>query len=95
MNCKEGHMNKEDLLPHLNQFITVTLANGSNHSGYISNVKEIQEGGEDPEIQLVNGLLVETVRLEDITEITFPAREETTSLPVIDLTKGYEQGDNE
>ena len=88
-------MNKEDLLPHLNQFITVTLANGSNHSGYISNVKEIQEGGEDPEIQLVNGLLVETVRLEDITEITFPAREETTSLPVIDLTKGYEQGDNE
>ena len=88
-------MNKEDLLPHLNQFITVTLANGSNHSGYISNGKEIQEGGEDPEIQLVNGLLVETVRLEDITEITFPAREETTSLPVIDLTKGYEQGDNE
>ena len=88
-------MNKEDLLPHLNQFITVTLANGSNHSGYISNVKEIQEGGEDPEIQLVNGLLVETVRLEDITEITFPAREETTSLPVIDLTKGYERGDNE
>ena len=84
-------MNKEDLLPHLNQFMTVTLTDGSNHSGYISNVKEIQEGGEDPEVQLVNGLFVETVRLADITEISFPAREETTSLPVIDLVKGYEQ----
>ncbi|MBQ1325501.1 MAG: hypothetical protein IIY52_05730 [Solobacterium sp.] len=84
-------MNKEELLPHLNQFITVTLTDGSNHSGYISNVKEIQEGGEDLVVQLVNGLFVETVRLEDITEITFPAREETTSLPVIDLAKGYEQ----
>ncbi len=48
--------------------------------------------GDDLEVQLVNGLFVETVRLEDITEISFPAREETTSLPVIDVTKGYEQG---
>ncbi len=78
-------------MPHLNQFMTVTLTDGSNHSGYISNVKEIQEGGENPEVQLVNGLFVETVRLEDIAEISFPAREETSALPVIDVTKGYEQ----
>ena len=51
-------MNRETLLPHLNQFMTVTMADGSNHSSYISNVKEIQEGGENPEVQLVNGLFV-------------------------------------
>lgn len=47
--------------------------------------------GDDLEVQLVNGLLVETVRLGDVTEIRFPAREETTALPVIDLTEGYEK----
>ncbi len=89
-------MKREDLLEHLNKFMTVTLTDGSNHSGYISNAKEIREGeGDDLEVQLVNGLFVETVRLAEITEISFPAREETTSLPVIDLVKGYEQGDSE
>ena len=85
-------MKREDLIPHLNQFLTVTLADGSNHSGYISNAKEIKEAGSDDlEVELVNGLFVEFVRLEDITEIRLPAREETSALPVIDLTKGYEQ----
>lgn len=85
-------MKQEDLLEHLNKFMTVTLADGTHTSGYIANAKEIREGeGDDLEVQLVNGLFVETVRLEDITEISFPAREETSALPVIDVTKGYEQ----
>ena len=84
-------MKREDLLEHLNKFMTVTLTDGTHTSGYISNVQEIREGEGDLEVQLVNGLLVETVRLGDIAEISYPAREETTSLPVIDVTKGYER----
>ncbi|MBR2669230.1 MAG: hypothetical protein IKE36_05470 [Solobacterium sp.] len=77
-------MKREELLPHLNQFMTVTLTDGSCYSGYIVNAKEIRNDlSDDLEVQLINGLLVETVQLSEITEIRFPAREETASIPVI------------
>ena len=79
-------MKREELLPHLNQFMTVTLTDGSCYSGYIVNAKEIQNNiSEDLEVQLINGLLIETVQLSEITEISFPAREETASIPVIQV----------
>lgn len=85
-------MKKEDILPHLNRFITATLNDGSNHSGYISNAKEIKEAStEEVQVTLVNGLFVETILLTNVVDISFPAREETTSLPVKDISKGYEQ----
>ena len=77
-------MKREEILPHLNQFMTVTLINGSCYSGYVVNAKEIQETlSDDQEIQLINGLIIEKARLEDIVSISFPVREETTNLPVI------------
>ena len=79
-------MKREEILPYLNQFMTVTLTDGSSYSGYVVNAKEIQEAiSDDLEVQLINGLLVETVRLSEITEIRFPAREETASIPVIQV----------
>lgn len=85
-------MKKEDILPHLNRFITVTLNDGSNHSGYISNTKEIKEAAtEEVQVTLVNGLFVETVLLTKVVDISFPDREETTSLPVKEISKGYGQ----
>ncbi len=66
--------------------MTVTLTDGSFYSGYVVNAKEIQEAiSHDLEVQLINGLLIETVRLSEIAEIRFPAREETASIPVIQV----------
>ena len=79
-------MKREEILPYLNQFMTVTLTDGSSYSGYVANAKEIQEAiSHDLEVQLINGLLIETVRLSEIAEIRFPAREETASIPVIQV----------
>ena len=77
-------MKREEILPYLNQFMTVTLADGSCYSGYIVNAKEIRNDlSDDLEVQLINGLIIEKARLEDIVSISFPVREETTNLPVI------------
>ncbi|MBR2668880.1 MAG: hypothetical protein IKE36_03680 [Solobacterium sp.] len=85
-------MKREELLPHLNQFMTVTLTDGSCYSGYIVNAKEIQNNlSDDLEVQLINGLLVETMWLSEITEISFPAREETASIPVMKEVTGYKE----
>ncbi|MBQ6222783.1 MAG: hypothetical protein IJJ44_09245 [Solobacterium sp.] len=85
-------MKREEILPHLNQFMTVTLTDGSCYSGYVINAHEIQNDlSDDLKVQLINGLLVETVQLSEITEISFPAREETASIPVMKEVTGYKE----
>ncbi|MBE6122632.1 MAG: hypothetical protein IJ130_08245 [Solobacterium sp.] len=83
-------MKREDLIPYLNKFITVTLHDGSERSGYITNPQDFKHpGAEDPELDMVNGFLIESVKVSDIIKIDVPKREETVSLPVIGETSGF------
>lgn len=84
------HMNKEELLPYLNKFITVILEDGSEHTGYVTNPKEfIESEEEDPILILLNGMFTEEVHIAHIREILLPDRENTVSIPAVDLKDGY------
>lgn len=87
-----GFMKKAELLPYLNRFITVTLRNGSEHTGYISNPQEIKKIGEDDDVRLrlLNGMLTDYVNLSDVLFVKLAEREETTQIPVISLKEGYQ-----
>lgn len=68
------------------RFIQVTLNDGSVHAGYIGNPEDFKD--EMPEeMLLINGLLRDMVRVDQVVEVQFPAREETTSIPIIDSSK--------
>ena len=86
-------MNSQDLLPFLSKFITVTLDDGSQRSGYVSNPQQIKHpSSDDPELCLVNGFFTEHVSVSRIINIEVPNRVETVSLPVVDMKKGYSAG---
>lgn len=86
-------MKIEEILPYLQKFVTVFEDNGTAHSGYIANVDEIRNCKDaHVPIQLLNGFFQETVDSEHILSMQETAREETISIPVIDLKKGYERG---
>lgn len=83
-------MKKDELLPYLNKFITVVLKNTSEHTGYVSNAKEIIESeDEDVILELINGMFTEEVPISEIVYIELPERENTVSIPTIELTNGY------
>ncbi|MBR0214630.1 MAG: hypothetical protein IJL95_07890 [Solobacterium sp.] len=82
-------MEKEDLLPYLNKFITAVLEDGSEHSGYISNPEDFKSGEEGKILKLINGMMVDEIPVEQIREIVLPAREDTVAVPVVDLKEGY------
>ena len=85
-------MNNQELMPYLNKFITVTLEDGTQRSGYVSNPQSIKQPTEDdPELYLVNGFFSEQVKLSRIKDVSVVVREETVSLPVVDLKKGFGQ----
>ena len=87
--CYTDLMEKEDLLPYLNKFITAVLEDGSEHSGYISNPEDFKSGEEGKILKLINGMMVDEIPVEQIREIVLPAREDTVAVPVIDLKEGY------
>ena len=84
-------MKKAELLPYLNRFITVTLRDGTEHTGYVSNPQEIKQIGEDDDVKLrlLNGMLTDFVYLSDVLFVKLAEREETTQIPVISLKEGY------
>ncbi|MBR2825675.1 MAG: hypothetical protein IKE51_05375 [Solobacterium sp.] len=83
-------MKKDELIPYLNKFITVILKNTSEHTGYVSNAKEIIEAEEeDVVLKLINGMFTEEVPISEIESIELPERENTVSIPTIELTDGY------
>lgn len=83
-------MKREEVLPFLKSFVTVTLTDGSAASGYISNYSEITEGtSDDIDLKLMNGLLVEHIPLREIALIRDASRENTAAIPVINLKDGY------
>ena len=68
------------------RFVQVTLKDGSVHAGFIGNPEDFKE--EMPEdMTLINGLLRDSVKVSQVIDVQFPAREETTSIPVIDASK--------
>ncbi|MBR2829275.1 MAG: hypothetical protein IKE68_01855 [Solobacterium sp.] len=82
-------MEKEELLPYLNKFITAILQDDSEHSGYVANPDDFKNGEEGKILKLLNGMMVDEIPVEQIREIVLPAREDTVALPVIDLKEGY------
>jgi len=83
-------MERDQVLPYLNKFITVTLEDGSLRSGYVTNPQDFKSPDDHPsELDLVNGFLIENVPLDQIVKIEIQNRENTVSLPVVDLKKGY------
>jgi len=68
------------------RFVQVTLSDGSVHAGFIGNPEDFKD--EMPEnMLLINGLLRDQVKVSQVVDVQFPAREETTSIPVIDPEK--------
>ena len=83
-------MDRDQVLPYLNKFITVTLQDGSIRSGYVTNPQDFKSPEDNPvELDLVIGFLIEILPLDQIVKIEIQNRENTVSLPVVDLKKGY------
>lgn len=85
-------MTSRDILPFINEFITVTLKDGSQRSGYIANNDSFRKDVDSVTVlELINGFFRDSVALEDIVRVDPSARDETISIPVIDLKEGYRE----
>lgn len=76
---------KKELMAILIQrYIQVVLKDGSVHNGYIGNPEDFR--GEDmPDTMiLINGLLRDVVHIADVVDVSFPKRENTTEIPIVD-----------
>ena len=76
---------KKELMEILiKRYIQVVLKDGSVHNGYIGNPQDFK--GEDmPETMvLINGLLRDVVHVADVIDVSFPKRENTTDIPIVD-----------
>lgn len=83
-------MKKEDITPYLNKFITVIMKDTSEHTGYVSNPREFMDSeDENPVLILLNGVFTEEVHISEIERIELPERENTVSIPAVDLKDGY------
>ena len=67
--CYTDLMEKEDLLPYVNKFITAVLGDGSEHSGYISNPEDFKSGEAGEVLKLINGMMTDEIPVEEIREI--------------------------
>lgn len=84
-------MKKEELIPYLQSFVTLVTEDGSRHSGYISNPEEVKNASDDSfSVALLNGFFSQNIRASEIAAVEIPSRQETVSIPVVDLKKGYE-----
>lgn len=78
-------LSKHDLMQKLIQrFVSVTLKDGSVHAGFIGNPDDFSGDEMPPKMVLVNGILRDEVMVKDVVDVSFPKREDTTSIPVTD-----------
>jgi len=77
-------MENRDFFDYLNKYITVTLDDGTEHSGFVANPKDFQSDTQQLSLDLLNGLMKDTVQVDKIVKIRQSVREDTLSLPVID-----------
>lgn len=77
-------MDAEELRPYLARFVTVTLDDGTEISGYIANPEDFrEENAEANQIRLVNGLQNSITEISRIIDIKAVNRQDTTEIPVI------------
>ncbi len=65
------------------RFLSLTIDDGTVHSGYIGNPEDFQGETMPPTIVLINGLLRDEIEVARVTAVDFPKREDTTSIKVI------------
>ena len=74
---------QQELLRALTKrFIQVTMQDGSVHAGYIGNPEDFKESMPE-DMLLIKGLMKDSVKISQVVDVQFPAREETTSIPII------------
>lgn len=77
-------MEAGEITPYTARFVTVTLDDGTEISGYIANAEEFRK---DPDhvthITLVNGLQNSVTEIERIIDIKAVKRQDTTEIPVV------------
>lgn len=84
---KSNMTTQQELLKALTKrFVQVTLEDGSVHAGFIGNPEDFKDVLPEDMI-LINGLLRDSVKTSQVIDVQFPARSETTSIPVVDDTK--------
>ena len=76
-------MRAEELIPYLTKFVTVTLDDFSEVSGYISNPNDFKTLDDSINIVLVNGLQNSQVPISRIIDICEAVREDTTQIPIV------------
>lgn len=77
-------MDAEELRPYLSRFVTVTLDDGTEISGYIANPEDFRkENAKANQIRLVNGLQNSITEISRIIDIKVVNRQDTTEIPVI------------
>ena len=82
--CYNIYMEKIDLKPYLNKFITVTLDDGKEESGFIANPDAFrQETDDNAVLVLLNGLLNAEVRVSRIVAVRESVREDTVKIPIV------------
>lgn len=87
-------MKAEELIPYLTKFITVTLDDGTEISGYISNPEDFRHNvNEHTHIKLVNGLQNSITEVRRIVDVEAVNREDTTEIPVFGETSSQKKAD--
>ena len=76
-------MRAEELIPYLTKFVTVTLDDFSEVSGYISNPNDFKTLDDSINMVLVNGLKNSQVPISRIIDICEAVREDTTQIPIV------------
>ncbi|MEE1334052.1 MAG: hypothetical protein U0K47_05610 [Erysipelotrichaceae bacterium] len=76
-------MRAEELIPYLTKFVTVTLDDFSEVSGYISNPNDFKTLDDSINMVLVNGLQNSQVPISRIIDICEAVREDTTQIPIV------------
>ena len=66
------------------RYIQVVLQDGSVHNGYIGNPEDFNGEDMPEEMVLINGLLRDVVHVSDVVDVSFPKREDTTEIPIVD-----------
>lgn len=82
--CYNIRMSRVDLKPYLNKFITVTLDDGKEESGFISNPEDFKKDANDDGILvLLNGLMNAEVKVSRIVAVREAVREDTVKIPIV------------
>ena len=76
-------MRAEELIPYLTKFVTVTLDDFSEVSGYISKQDDFKTLDDSINMVRVNGLQNSQVPISRIIDICEAVREDTTQIPIV------------